>query len=122
MKIKQKRQLIFIQISCLNISGIKSAHFLCHRQHSLIRVFVHAPIEYRNGRVIEVYGDSLSEAKRNIRKSDKVRAAYYKHIQGQCWGNAKHYDLMVDSSFGVYKAVDIIMQYIAPLNHEFFSD
>jgi len=41
---------------------------------------VYAPADYRVRRVMQVYGDSLEEAKKNIRRSDEARAAYYKNI------------------------------------------
>lgn len=48
-----------------------------------MRVFIHAPEEYWIGRVMKVYGDTLSAAKRNIYRSDKARASYYRHISGK---------------------------------------
>lgn len=50
---------------------------------NVVRVFIHAPEEYRIGRVMEAYGDTLGEAKRNIRRSDKAKATYYWHISGK---------------------------------------
>lgn len=78
----------------------------------MVRIFVHAPREYRIGRVMEVYGDSLEEAKHNIRRSDKARASYYRHISGRRWGDAKNYELTVDSSAGIEETSEIIIQYI----------
>ena len=57
--------------------------------------------------------DYVSEAKRNIRHSDRARASYYRHISGRRWGDARHYELSVDSSVGVEKTADIILQYVA---------
>ena len=57
--------------------------------------------------------DYVSEAKRNIRRSDRARASYYRHISGRRWGDARHYELLVDSSVGVEKTADIILQYVA---------
>lgn len=57
--------------------------------------------------------DYVSEAKRNIRRSDRARASYYRHISGRRWGDARHYELSVDSSVGVDKIADIILQYVA---------
>ena len=80
---------------------------------NVMRVFIHAPEEYRIGRVMEVYGDTLSEAKRNIRRSDKARASYYRHISGKRWGDAGNYELIVDSSVGVEKAAELILDYVS---------
>ncbi|MDO4338958.1 MAG: MATE family efflux transporter [Eubacteriales bacterium] len=80
---------------------------------NVVRVFIHAPEEYRISRVMEVYGDTLKEAGRNIRRSDKARAAYYKHISGDRWGDAGHYELTIDSSVGIEETADIILQYVS---------
>ncbi len=93
------------------IVGRASDHVL-KDYDNVVRVFIHAPKEYRIGRVMEVYGDSLKEAKRNIRRSDKARASYYRHISGKRWGDANNYELTVDSSAGIEKTSEIIMQYV----------
>lgn len=59
--------------SCV-IVGRAADHVLKGR-NNVVRIFVHAPEEYRIGRVMEIYGDSFEEAKENIRRSDKARAA-----------------------------------------------
>lgn len=62
---------------------------------------------------MEVYGDTLREAKRNIRRSDKARASYYRHISGKRWGDEKNYDLIVDSSSSVEETVLTILKYVS---------
>lgn len=78
-----------------------------------MRVFIYAPEEYRIAKVMEVYGDTRSEAEKNIRRSDDARAAYYKSISGSDWGDRRHYDLMVDSSIGAEASAKIVEEYIA---------
>lgn len=97
--------------SCVIVG--RSADYVLKDYENVVRVFVHAPMEFRIGRVREVYGDTLKEAKRNIRRSDKARAAYYKHISGMRWGDAKNYELTVDSSVGTEKSAEIILAYIS---------
>ena len=97
--------------SCV-IVGRAADYVLRNREH-VIRVFVHAPKDHRISRVMEIYGDTLSEAKRNIRRSDKARASYYRHISGKRWGHAKNYELVVDSSAGLEKAAEKIVQYVS---------
>ena len=97
--------------SCVIVG--KCADYVLKDYENVVRVFVHAPMEFRIGRVREVYGDTLKEAKRNIRRSDKARAAYYKHISGMRWGEAKNYELTVDSSVGTEKSAEIILAYIS---------
>lgn len=66
----------------------RAADYVLKDCDNVVSVFIHAPKEYHIGRVMEVYGDTLREAKRNIRRSDKARASYYRHISGKKWGEA----------------------------------
>lgn len=96
--------------SCVIVG--RAADYVLKDRDNVVRVFIHAPTQYRVGRVMEVYGDGLREAKRNINRSDKARAAYYKHISGNRWGEAKNYELTVDSSIGIEKSAELILKYL----------
>ncbi len=96
--------------SCVIVG--RAADYVLRDYNDVVRIFVHAPEEYRIGRVMEIYGDSKDEAKKNIRRSDSARSAYYKSISGNDWGKADNYDLMLDSSVGVDAAVDAICTFI----------
>lgn len=96
--------------SCV-IVGRAADHVL--RGHDqVVRVFIHAPEEYRISRVMEVYGDTPDEAVENIHRSDKARAAYYHHISGKHWGDPDNYDLVLDSSSGVRETSEQILQFL----------
>ena len=97
--------------SCVIVG--RAADYVLRERENVIRVFIHAPLDYRIGRVMEVYGDTLDEAKQNIRRSDKARASYYRHISGKRWGDARNYELSVDSSVGVEKAAEAILAYVS---------
>ena len=60
-----------------------------------------------------VYGDTREDAERNIRRSDAARAAYYKNISGNEWGDEAMYDLIIDSSLGVDESVSAILNYLS---------
>lgn len=97
--------------SCVIVG--RSADYVLKDYSNIFRIFIHAPKEYRINRVMEVYGDSRKEAKRNVRRSDKARGAYYRHISGKQWGIKDNYELVVDSSCGIEKAVDTILEYLS---------
>ena len=88
----------------------------CGTGENLFRVFVRAPEPYRISRVMEVYGDTPEEARDNIRRSDRARAAYYRHISGRRWGAAEQYDLVLDSSCGVQQAVEQLLAVLEARN------
>ena len=73
---------------------------------------IYAPEDYKIKRVMEIYGDSAEDAKKNVRKSDEARASYYKNISERVWGDRRNYDLMIDSSIGIDASVDTICTYL----------
>ena len=97
--------------SCVIVG--RAADYVLRDYKNTVRVFVSAPIEYRIKRITKVYGDTAREAKRNIRRSDKARASYYRHISGKHWGSAENYELTVDSSVGLEKAAEIVLDYVS---------
>ena len=97
--------------SCVIVG--RAADYVLKDREDVIRIFIHAPKQYRVKRVMEVYGDTLNEARRNIRRSDKARAAYYRHISGRRWADGRHYNLSVDSSIGVQQTAELILNYIS---------
>ncbi len=102
------------QGSCVIVG--RSADYVLKGYDKVFRIFIHAPKEYRIKRVMEVYGDSRKEAGKNIRRSDKARSAYYKHISGRTWGEKENYELVIDSSCGVEKAADIIIEHMTKIS------
>ncbi len=98
------------QGSCVIVG--RAADYVLRNNPDVVRVFIYAPEEYREKSVIEVYGDSPEEAKKNVRRSDEARAAYYHSISKQTWGDRRHYELLLDSSVGVEASADIICDYL----------
>lgn len=97
--------------SCVIVG--RAAGYVLRDYENVVRVFIHAPKQYRINRVMEIYGDSLNEAKRNIRRSDKARAAYYRHISGRRWEDGKCYHVVLDSSVGIEETAEMIVKYVA---------
>ena len=97
--------------SCVIVG--RAADYVLRDYKNVIRIFIYAPETYRTERVMEIYGDSIGEAKRNIHRSDEARAAYYKNISGKFWGERQNYDFLIDSSIGIENCVKTICSYIA---------
>ena len=91
----------------------RAAGYVLRDYENVVRVFIHAPKQYRINRMMEIYGDSLNEEKRNIRRSDKARAAYYRHISGRRWEDGKCYHVVLDSSVGIEETAEMIVKYVA---------
>ena len=78
-------------------------------------VYVKAPLDARMKRAQEVYGVAENRCKEVLTKKDKERASYYNYYTSNRWGDAKSYDLCLDSSkYGIHGSVDLI-RYAADL-------
>lgn len=98
------------QGSCVIIG--RAADYVLRGRENLVRVFIHAPKDYRVKKVMEMYGDSEQEGRKSIARSDAARSAYYKSISGQEWGDPHQYELSVDSSIGIEKTAELICEYL----------
>lgn len=96
--------------SCVIVG--RAADYVLRDYADTVRIFIYAPKEIKIKRVMEVYGDSREAAAKNIHRSDEARAAYYKNISGNTWGNRQNYELLVDSSAGLEACADVICKYI----------
>jgi cytidylate kinase len=78
-----------------------------------IRIFIHAPIEYRTRRIANEYGISLDKAKDKVLKTDKARATFYKSNTSSKWGDVQNYHLCIDgSAMSTDKAARVIADFV----------
>lgn len=96
--------------SCVIVG--RAADYVLRDYDDVVRIFIYAPDDYRIRRIMEVYGDSFDEAKKNIHRSDEARASYYKNISERTWGERCNYELMLDSSVGLEASAETICSYI----------
>ena len=81
-----------------------------------LRVFISADKEKKIERVMERHECSSKEAEKMIAKTDKNRARYYNYFASGEWGDAKNYDLCLNSSvLGIEGTVEVILEYIRRL-------
>lgn len=74
-----------------------------------LSVFIKAPVDARMKRAKEIYGIDPSQCKDMISKMDKERSNYYNYYTSNRWGDAKNYDLCIDSSkYGIHGSVELI--------------
>ncbi len=78
-----------------------------------VNIFVHAPMFARVARVSERDNMDAAAAEKAIRLKDKERQAYYNFFTGERWGDAKDYDLCVDTSkLGIPGTVQLVKEYL----------
>ncbi len=92
--------------SCVIVG--RAADYVLRNRENVVRIFIHAPKEYRVKKVMEMYGDTEQEGRKSIARSDSARGSYYKSISGHTWGDPHQYELSVDSSIGPEKTAELI--------------
>ena len=91
----------------------RCADYALKDRDDVINIFITAPLENRIERVARRNDISLEEAKDRIKKTDKSRASYYNYYSSKDWGEAKSYDLCIDSSLlGIEGTVALLEQMI----------
>ena len=102
--------MIADQGACVIIG--RAADYVLRNRKNVVRIFIHAPKDYRVKKVMAMYGDTEQEGKKSIARSDAARGAYYKSISGCDWGDPHQYELSVDSSIGAGRTAELICDYI----------
>lgn len=96
--------------SCVIVG--RCADYIVQDKSHCFSVFLHATMPWRVRRIARLYELEQEEAKKQIVKFDKKRAAYYNFYTGQRWGDASHYDLAINvSSIGIGGAAKVIVAY-----------
>ena len=91
----------------------RCADYALRDRADVVNLFVTAPLENRVRRVAARNGISEDEAKERIRRRDRDRAAYYNFYSAKEWGEAKSYDLCIDSSLlGIEGTAQLIVEYV----------
>ncbi|MBE6734661.1 MAG: cytidylate kinase-like family protein [Ruminococcaceae bacterium] len=91
----------------------RCADYVLKDRDDCVNIFIHADIEYRKKRAIEIHNVQKNRAEQIVNKTDKVRANYYSFYSGQKWGFAQNYHLSIDSSnLTPEQAVKLITAYL----------
>ena len=98
--------------SCI-IIGRCANYVLREENVTVVDLFVHSPMFARVARVCERDNLDAAEAERKIKMTDKERQAYYNFFTGEHWGEAKDYDLTIDTSkLGIPGTVTLVCEYL----------
>ena len=93
------------------IIGRAGFHALRDRP-GVIRVFIHAPLEFRIKRLMKVQKiTDIRKARADIEKSDQRKAKFIRDMVGVSWTDSLNYHLCIDSSRVSFEAsVEMIMK------------
>lgn len=101
--------------SCIIIG--RCSNYILSDLENVINIFVHAPLGARIERYARRNNVDVIKAEKMITREDKQRANYYNFYTSQIWGEAKGYNLSIDTSkTGIEGAVKLIEDYINIVN------
>ena len=91
----------------------RGADYILRDRDDVFDVFIHASMENRADRIVRLYGESEKKPEQRLADKDKKRKIYYKHYTDREWGDAKNYDMCLDSGrLGIDKCVDLLIDAI----------
>ncbi len=97
--------------SCVIVG--RCADYALEDYPNMVSVFIKAPLSSRVARIMNRNSVTEDKAFEMIAKKDKKRASYYNYYSSKKWGEAKSYDLCLDSSkIGIDGCIDVINAYI----------
>ncbi len=77
----------------------RAGFYALRNRPRVIRVFVHAPLEFRVRRIMKVQClADIREAQTLIEEADRRRAKFIRDMTGADWFDATHYHLCIDTS------------------------
>lgn len=87
----------------------RCADYILREEANCLTAFIHADMEKRAQRIVQVYGEREESPEKRLRDKDKRRAAYYQMYTDMAWGDARHYHVALDSgALGIEKCVSIL--------------
>ena len=87
----------------------RCADYILREEANCLTAFIHADMEKRAQRIVQVYGEREESPEKRLRDKDKRRAAYYQMYTDMAWGDARHYHVALDSgALGIEKCVPIL--------------
>lgn len=95
------------QESCVIVG--RCADYILSDYDNCLKVFIHASMEKRAERIVEVYGEREESPEKRLKDKDRKRKEYYRFFTDTEWGVASNYHITLDSGvFGIEKCVKIL--------------
>lgn len=87
----------------------RSADYVLNDRDDVVSVFILGDYDNRVDTIAKRQGISREEAVKKVKQVDKDRSSFYKYYSDQTWGDAKNYDICVNSShLGIDGTVAVI--------------
>ena len=87
----------------------RCADYILRDTADCLKVFIHADMDFRSKRIVEVYGERENSPEQRIKDKDKRRAAYHRFYTNRKWGQSQNYHITLDSgALGLERCAEII--------------
>ena len=87
----------------------RCADYILRDTADCLKVFIHADMDFRSKRIVEVYGERENSPEQRIKDKDKRRAAYHRFYTNRKWGQSQNYHITLDSGvLGLERCAEII--------------
>ncbi len=91
----------------------RNADYILKDRDDVFHAYICADDDFRAERIVRLYGESEKSPQARLQEKDKRRKVNYQHYTGRTWGDAKLYDICLNTStVGVEKAAEIIVDLI----------
>lgn len=88
----------------------RCADYILKDKADCLRAFIHADMDFRAKRIVEVYGETQESPEQRLKDKDKRRSAYHRFYTDMRWGHAQNYDICLNSgTLGIDRCVDILV-------------
>ncbi len=87
----------------------RCADYILKERTDVLNVFIHANMEWKKDRIVNLYGEREESPEKRILEKDKRRKAYYKYYTDLNWNRASNYHISLESSeLGIDKCAELI--------------
>ena len=87
----------------------RCADYILRDTADCLKVFIHADMDFRSKRIVEVYGEREASPEQRLKDKDKRRAAYQRFYTNMKWGQSQNYHITLDSGvLGLERCAEII--------------
>ncbi len=94
--------------SCVIVG--RGGDYVLRDREDTLHVFIHADMDFRARRVVEVYGDNGQKPEQRLRDKDERRKLYYRSFTMREWGDVHNYDVCLNSGrLGLDACVDALV-------------
>ncbi len=89
----------------------RCADFVLRDHPNVVRIFCYSDLKSAARRCVSEYGIAPDKAEAEIKRVNRGRIAHYEYYTGERWGEAHHYDLLINTSdIDLQTACDVIKE------------